>query len=38
MELEYSEHIALVHEIFKQIRDAILQLLDWKKMLIQCMI
>ena len=31
MELEYSEHIALVHEIFKQIREAILQLQDWNK-------
>ena len=31
MELEYSKEVALVHEIFKQIRDAIIQLQEWNK-------
>ena len=31
MELEYSKEIVLVHEIFKQIRTAILQLQEWNK-------
>lgn len=31
MELEYSKEVALVHEIFKQIKTAILQLQEWNK-------